>query len=112
MAEPALVSQRYFCPACEQSFTETFDTLYYRRQMNCEEIRIILQADSEGSSLRGISRITGLAYESVVSVMPAASQKAQMLHNQELNAVETESIGADQFWSFAEKNRTTARTTN
>lgn len=105
-------SQRYFCPACQQSFTETFDTLYYRRQITSEEIRLVLQAHSEGSSLRGISRITGLAYETVVSVIDAASQKAQMIHNQELKNVDTESIGADEFWSFVQKSRNNATTTS
>jgi len=37
-------SQRYFCPSCQQSFTETFDSLYYRRQITPEEIRIVVQA--------------------------------------------------------------------
>lgn len=105
-------SQRYCCPACQQSFTETFDTLYYRRQITPEKIRIVLQAHSEGSSLRGISRITRLAYETVVSVIEAASQKAQMVHNQALKAVESEAIGADEFWSFVEKSKNTATTTN
>jgi len=41
---------------------------------------------SEGSTLRGISRISGLAYETVVSIIHAASQKAQMIHNQELQS--------------------------
>ena len=81
-------SQRYFCPACQQSFTETFDTLYYRCQITPEEIRLVLQSHSEGSSLRGISRMTGLAYETVVSVIDAASQKAQLVHNQELQNVD------------------------
>ena len=105
-------SQRYFCPMCQQSFTETFDTLYYRRQITPEEIRVVLQAHSEGSSLRGISRITGLAYETVVSVIDAANRKAQMVHNQELKAVAAESIGADEFWSFVEKSRNTATIMN
>jgi hypothetical protein len=62
------------------------------------------------SSLRGISRITGLAYEAVVSVIGAASQKTQMMHNQELKTVATESMGADEFWLFIEKSRNTATT--
>lgn len=105
-------SQRYFCPACQQSFTETFDTLYYRRQITPEEIRLVLQSHSEGSSLRGISRMTGLAYETIVSVIDAASQKAQMMHHQELQNVDTDSIGADECWSFIEKSRNTATTRN
>ncbi len=105
-------SQRYYCPHCQQSFTETFDTLYYRRQVTPEQVRIVLQAHSEGSSLRGVSRTTGLAYETVVSILDAASQKAQMIHNQELQAVETKAIGADEFWSFVKKNKRTASPMN
>ena len=37
----------------------TFDTLYYRRQVSKEDVRIVLQSHAEGSSLRGISRISG-----------------------------------------------------
>ncbi len=29
-------TQRYYCPKCKQTFTETFDTLYYRRQIEAE----------------------------------------------------------------------------
>lgn len=105
-------SQRYYCPYCQQSFTETFDTLYYRRQVTPEQVRIVLQAHTEGSSLRGVSRTTGLAYETVVSILDAASHKAQMIHNQELQAVETEAIGADEFWSFVKKNRRTVTPMN
>lgn len=105
-------SQRYFCPNCQQSFTETFDTLYYRRQITPEQIRIVHQAHSEGSSLRGMSRISGLAYETVVSLIDAASQKAQMLHNQELQSVDTEAIGADELWSLVEKSSRTASPVN
>jgi transposase-like protein len=50
-------AQRYFCPKCRQTFTETFDPLYYRRQVSEEEVRIVLQSHAEGSSLRSISRI-------------------------------------------------------
>jgi lambda repressor-like predicted transcriptional regulator len=82
--------------------------MYYRRQITPEHLRMVLQAHSEGSSLRGISRISGLAYETVVSIIDAASQKAQMIHNQALQSVDSEAIGADEFWSFVEKNKKTA----
>jgi transposase-like protein len=37
-------NQRYYCPICRQTFTSTFDTLYYRRQIESETIRTVLQA--------------------------------------------------------------------
>ncbi len=85
-------SQRYFCPRCQQTFTNTFDTLYYRRQVSEEDVRIVLQAHTEGSSLRGISRISGLAYDTVVSIVRAASEKAQIVHNAQVQAVDTDAI--------------------
>ena len=42
---------------------------------------MVLQAHSEGSSLRGISRTMNLAYNTVVSLVRGASVKGQMVHN-------------------------------
>lgn len=105
-------SQRYFCPKCQQTFTDTFDTLYYRRQVSEEEVRIVLQSHSEGSSLRGISRISGLAYDTVVSIVQAASEKAQMIHNVEIEDIDAEAITADELWSFIEKNKSAVSAMN
>ncbi len=96
-------SQRYYCPICQQSFTETFDTLYYRRQVEPEKIRTLLQSRSEGSSLRGVCRTTNLAYNTVVSLVRGASVKGQIVHNDRVEQVETEKIVGDEFWSFVQK---------
>ncbi len=55
-------------------------------------MRIVLQSHAEGSSLRGISRISGLAYDTVVSIVRAASEKAQIVHNAQVQAVDTDAI--------------------
>lgn len=78
--------QRYFCPACHQTFSENFYSLYYRRHVSPEQIQQVLQAHSEGSSLRGVSRTIGLADNTVVSIVRAASQRAQLVHNAEVQA--------------------------
>jgi len=96
--------QRYLCPACHQTFSESFDSLYYRRHVSPEQIRQVLQAHSEGSSLRGISRTTHLAYNTVVSIVRAASRRGQLVHNGEVKAVETDKVIADEMWSFVFKN--------
>jgi transposase-like protein len=100
--------QRYLCPACHQTFSESFDSLYYRRHVSPEQIRQVLQAHSEGSSLRGISRTSGLAYNTVVSIVRSASQKAQLVHNGEVQSVNTEEVCADEMWSFVVKNKSNA----
>jgi lambda repressor-like predicted transcriptional regulator len=65
----------------------------------------VLQAHSKGSSLQGISRTSGLAYNTVVSIVRSASQKAQLVHNQEVQSVETEEVCADEMWSFVAKTQ-------
>lgn len=93
-------SQRFKCANCDRTFTETIDTLYYRRQVTPEQVETILQTHAEGSSLRGISRVGKRAYGTVVSLVRAASQKAQLVHNEEVQDVECEQIIADEMWSF------------
>lgn len=80
--------------------------------MSPEHVQQVLQAHSEGSSLRGISRITGLAYNTVVSIIRAASAKAQLIHNDQVEQVETEEVSADEMWSFVQKNRSNVSPTN
>ena len=92
----------------QANINERFDTLYYYRQVTPEQIRQVLQAHSEGSSLRGISRTSGLAYNTVVSIVRAASQQAQLVHNAEVQSVQTEDVSADELWSFVSKNRSNA----
>lgn len=60
---------------------------------------------SLGSSLRGISRIGSLAYDTVVSIVRSSAQKAQLVHNAEVQDVNTEAIAADELWSFVEKTK-------
>lgn len=105
-------SQRYFCPHCKQTFNERFDTLYYHRHVSPEQIRQVLQGHSEGSSLRGISRTSGLAYNTVVSIVRAASQQALLVHNAEVQSVRTQEVSGDELWSFVSKNRSNASPRN
>jgi transposase-like protein len=100
-------TKRYECPRCQKTFVETLDTIYYHRHIDAEKIHLVLQSQNEGVSQRGIARLTGLAYNTVVSIIRQASQKAQMIHNQEVKAVETPEVSSDEMWSFVEKNRRT-----
>jgi len=97
--------QRYRCPSCYQTFTDTLDTLYYRRQLTPSEVEYILQAHSEGVSLRGIARLSKRSYNTVVDVVRATSQKAHLIHNEEVKAVATEQVVADEMWSFVKKTK-------
>ncbi len=104
--------QRYKCPQCGKTFPEHFDTLYYGRHLSPKEVHTILQSHAEGSSLPGVSRISSRAYGTVVSLIRAASQTAQMLHNAQVQQIKTEEVSADEMWSFVEKNKKAASQKN
>jgi hypothetical protein len=57
-------------------------------------------------------RRTGLAYNTVVSIVRVASQKAQLIHgaiyNAEVQALRTKEASADELWSFMAKNKSSA----
>ena len=61
--------QRYKCPHCSKTFPENIDTLYYNRHLSSDEVHTILQSHAEGNSWRGVSRISGRAYGTLVSLM-------------------------------------------
>jgi transposase-like protein len=101
-------NQRFKCPQCGQTFTETLNILYYQRQVTVEEVETILQTHAEGSRLRGVSRVSRRADGTVVSLLRAASEQSQLVHNQSVQSVETASIVADEVWSFVQKNNNAA----
>ena len=47
------------------------------------------------------------AYGTVVSLVRAASQKAQLVPNEEVQDIECEASVADEMWSFIQKNKST-----
>lgn len=75
--------------------------------MTSAEIETILQAHVEGVSLRGIARLTNRAYNTVVEVVRASSQKAQLVHNEEVKDVDTDKVIADEMGSFVKKSKNT-----
>jgi hypothetical protein len=84
----------------------------YWRRVNEEQVRQVLHAHSEGCSLRGISRLTKLAYGTVVSIVRDASDRAQLVHNSQVSQVQTAEVSADEMWSFVQKNRSIASQKN
>jgi transposase-like protein len=105
-------SPRYFCSQCQQTFNGRFDTLYYYRHVSEEQIRQVLQAHSEDRSPRGISRTSGSAYNTVVSLVRAASQQAQLVHNAEIQSLQMEEVSADKLWSSVAKNKSNVSLVN
>jgi len=100
-------TKRYQCLNCQKTFVEPLDTIYSHRHIDAEQIHLVLHSHREGVSQGGIIRLTGLAYNTVVNFIREASQRGQLLHNQEVTAVDRAEVSSDEMWSFVEKNRRT-----
>ncbi|WP_421655530.1 hypothetical protein [Leptothermofonsia sp. ETS-13] len=53
----------------------------YYRHTRPQQIDQVLQAHSEGTGFQGISRINGLAYNTVVRIIRFFSSRALLVHN-------------------------------
>ena len=104
--------QRYFCPVCQQTFSESFDSLSYRRQSILSKFAKRYKPTAKVVAYAGLVAITGLSYNTVVSIVRAASQKAQLLHTAEVRAVQTEEVSAHEMWSLVSKNSTSVAPKN
>ncbi len=93
---PSKGTKGYQCPNCQKTFVEPLDTIYYHRHIDAEEIHWVLRSHREGVSQGGIAGLTGLAYNTMVSIIREASQRGQILHNQEVTAVDTAEVSSDE----------------
>ena len=44
----------------------------------------------------------------MVNIIRKASEKAQMVHNQEVHSVDTDRVESDELWSFVKKSKNTS----
>jgi hypothetical protein len=86
-------------PNVDKLSRSTFDTLYYVGKLNQKKCARFYKLMLRAATLRGISRTVNLAYNTVVSLVRAASQKGQMIHNAHVQNIETSQISSDEFWS-------------
>ena len=66
---------------------------------------MVLEAHVEGSSLRVISPTVNLADNTVISLVRAACEKGQMIHNAHLQNINNSQINSDEFWSLIQKKQ-------
>lgn len=60
----------------------------------------ILSMLCEGSSMRSISRITGVSINTVSKLLADAGEACLALHNEKVRGVQTERVQCDEIWSF------------
>jgi len=68
--------QRYWCRACQATFTETRGTIFYRRHAPPEEIIRILALVAEGNRISSLVRTSGHKEDTIIAWIRQAAEHA------------------------------------
>ena len=100
--------QRYRCQTCGQTFTETRDTIFYRRRTPEEEILSALACIAEGNRMSSTARITGHKEETIGDWLRAAGQHAEEIEEVLLAEYQLTRAQIDGLWAYV-GNKTCGR---
>jgi transposase-like protein len=92
--------QRYRCQTCGQTFTETRDTIFYRRRTPEEEILSALACIAEGNRMSSTARITGHKEETIGDWLRAAGQHAEEVEEVLLAEYQLTRAQIDGLWAY------------
>jgi transposase-like protein len=92
--------QRYRCQTCGQTFTETRDTIFYRRRTPEEEILSALACIAEGNRMSSTARITGHKEETIGDWLRAAGQHAEEIEEVLLAEYQLTRAQIDGLWAY------------
>jgi transposase-like protein len=69
--------QRYQCKTCQQTFTETKGTIFYRRRTPAQEIMDTLALVAEGDRISSLTRAKGYKEDTILAWLKAAGDHAE-----------------------------------
>ena len=73
--------QRYQCRTCQQTFTETKGTLFYRRRTSVEEILKTLAHIAEGNRISSLTRTTGHKEDTILEWLKEAAEHVEAIES-------------------------------
>ena len=92
--------QRYKCLTCGKTFTETIDTIFYRRRTAAQEILDVLSQIAEGSRISSVARTTGHKEDTISDWIKAASKHAEAIEEMLLAEYQLEEGQLDGLWAY------------
>lgn len=93
-------TQRYRCKGCGQTFTETYGTVFYRRQATRETILETLALLAEGVRISSISRAKGIKEDTILDWLRAAARQAAEVEETLLKDYRISQAQIDGLWTY------------
>lgn len=92
--------QRYQCKTCGQTFTETKDTIFYRRRTSEEEIIETLAFIAEGVRISSLARVKGHKEDTILDWLRTAARHAEEIEAVLLAEYQLDQGQLDALWSY------------
>lgn len=93
-------TQRYRCKSCGQTFTETYGTVFYRRQATRETILETLALLAEGVRISSIARAKGIEQDTILDWLRAAARQAAEVEEALLKDYQISQAQIDGLWTY------------
>jgi len=92
--------QRYKCNSCEETFTETKGTIFYRRRTPAEKIIETLALIAEGSRISSLARAKGHKEDTIIDWVREAGQHAAAIEAVLLRDYQLSRGQIDGLWAY------------
>jgi transposase-like protein len=92
--------QRYKCKSCEETFTETKGTIFYRRRTPEKEIIETLAFLAEGSRISSVARVKGHKEDTILAWLRDAAEHAEAIEEQLLAKYRLKRGQLDSLWAY------------
>ncbi len=95
--------QRFKCKTCNRTFTETKDTIFYRRRTPEDEIIETLALIAEGSRISSLARVKGYKEETISGWLQDAAKHTKAIEEVLLAKYHLERGQLDGWWAYVQK---------
>jgi transposase-like protein len=93
-------TQRYQCKTCQQTFTATKGTIFYRRRTPMEQILEVLAFLAEGVRISTLARVKGHKEETILEWLAEAGQHVTVIEALLQANYQLERGQLDAMWSY------------
>lgn len=91
---------RFRCPSCKKTYTEERESLFRAMRVPEDKALLALNLLCEGSSVRAVSRVTGLHKGTVLKLLVEAGERCERLMAERIVGVPVADVELDEVWSF------------
>lgn len=92
--------QRYQCKTCDQSFTETRGTIFFRKRTPENEILEVLALLAEGNRISSLTRVKGIKEDTILAWLREAAQHVDAISDVLMRDFKIKRGQLDGLWLF------------